>query len=195
MRTATLHRETKETNIDLTLALDGSGACSIATGVGFLNHMLELFARHGHFDLDVICRGDVEVDDHHSTEDIAICLGEALAEALGDKTGIRRYGQCILPMDEALILCAVDISGRSHLSYGLSIPSEKVGTFDTQLAEEFFQAFTRRAGLTLHLRQLAGTNSHHIIEGAFKAFARALQEAVSIDAAHADELPTTKGVL
>ena len=188
-------RKTAETNIDLEIILDGSGSSTIDTGVGFLDHMLTLFARHGSFDLTVTCRGDVEVDDHHSVEDIGICLGSAFAEALGDMGGISRYGNIILPMDEALILCAADISGRSYLGYGLQIPTEKVGTFDTELVEEFFLAFTRKAGITLHFQQLAGTNSHHIIEGAFKAFGRVMKQAVAIDPKLNGQIPSTKGVL
>ena len=195
MRTATITRKTAETDIALTLALDGAGRADVKTGVGFLDHMLTLLAAHGRFDLTVRCDGDTFVDDHHSTEDVGIALGMALKAALGDKRGVCRYGQRILPMDEALILCALDLSGRCCLRYGLSIPTEKVGTFDTELVEEFFAALCREAGLTLHLKQLDGTNSHHIIEGAFKAFARALREAVSIDPASADALPSTKGVL
>lgn len=195
MRTAEITRKTAETDIALTLALDGAGRADVKTGVGFLDHMLTLFASHGRFDLTVRCDGDTFVDDHHSTEDVGIALGMALKEALGDKRGICRYGQRILPMDEALILCALDLSGRCCLRYGLAIPTEKVGTFDTELVEEFFAALCREAGLTLHLKQLDGTNSHHIIEGAFKAFTRALREAVSIDPESADALPSTKGVL
>ena len=195
MRSATITRKTAETDIALTLALDGAGRADVKTGVGFLDHMLTLFAAHGRFDLTVRCDGDTYVDDHHSTEDIGIALGAALKAALGDKRGVCRYGQRILPMDEALILCALDLSGRCCLRYGLQIPTEKVGTFDTELVEEFFAALCREAGLTLHLRQLDGTNSHHIIEGAFKAFGRALREAVSLDPASAGALPSTKGVL
>ena len=195
MRTAEIKRDTNETKITLTLNLDGSGISKISTGVGFLDHMLTLFARHGGFDLSVTCKGDVEVDDHHSTEDIGICLGSAFAEALGNMAGINRYGNIILPMDESLILCAADISGRSYLGYGLQIPTEKVGTFDTELVEEFFLAFTRKAGLTLHFQQLAGTNSHHIIEGAFKAFGRVMKQAVAIDPSLGGQIPSTKGVL
>ena len=195
MRTSEIIRNTNETQITLKLNLDGSGVSCIDTGVGFLDHMLTLFARHGSFDLEVTCTGDTEVDDHHTTEDIGICLGMAFAEALGDMAGITRYGHIILPMDETLILCAADISGRSYLGYSLDIPTEKVGTFDTQLTEEFFLAFVRKAGMTLHLRQLAGTNSHHIIEGAFKAFGRTMKQAVSIDPSQAGRIPSTKGVL
>ena len=195
MRTSEIIRNTNETQITLKLNLDGSGVSSVDTGVGFLDHMLTLFARHGGFDLEVTCCGDTEVDDHHTTEDIGICLGMAFAEALGDMAGITRYGHIILPMDETLILCAADISGRSYLGYSLDIPTEKVGTFDTQLTEEFFLAFIRKAGMTLHLRQLAGTNSHHIIEGAFKAFGRTMKQAVSMDPSQAGRIPSTKGVL
>ena len=195
MKNATVRRTTAETDITLSLSLYGDGISDINTGCGFLDHMLTLFARHGRFDLSVTCRGDVEVDDHHTVEDIGICLGQAFAEALGDKRGINRYGSMILPMDEALILAAVDLSGRSYLGCGLSIPTQKVGTFDTELVQEFFLAFTRSAACTLHLKQLDGTNSHHIIEGTFKAFARALRQAVAIDPDGADESPSTKGVL
>lgn len=195
MRTANIQRNTAETSIKLTLTLDGSGNASIASGCGFLDHMLTLFARHGRFDLTVSCSGDTQVDDHHTVEDIGICLGQAFARALDDKRGIVRYGSTTLPMDEALILSAVDISGRSFLAYDLDIPTQKVGTFDTELTEEFWQAFIRTAALTLHIRQLAGKNSHHIIEGTFKSVARSLRQAVSIDAAFADDIPSTKGVL
>ena len=195
MRNASICRKTAETNIELSLNLDGMGISKLATGVGFLDHMLCLFAAHGRFDLTVTCQGDTWVDDHHSAEDIGIALGQALKAALGEKRGVCRYGDIVLPMDEALVLCAVDLSGRSCLRYGLQIPTEKVGTFDTELVEEFFQAVCREAGVTLHLRQLDGTNSHHIIEAAFKAFARALREAVSLDPGAADAVPSTKGVL
>lgn len=195
MRTAEIVRNTAETKIRLKLNLDGTGKSEIDTGIGFLDHMLTLFAKHGRFDLSVHCDGDTQVDDHHSTEDIGICLGLAFKEALGDKKGICRYGDTVLPMDEALVLSAVDISGRSFLGYGLEIPTEKVGTFDTELVEEFMIAFTANAGLNLHLRQLSGKNSHHIIEGAFKSAARSLRKAVSIDPDMADEIPSTKGLL
>lgn len=195
MRAAEIKRKTAETDIALSLNLDGSGKSDIQTGCGFLNHMLTLFARHGRFDLSVSCVGDVEVDYHHTVEDIGIALGEAFAKAIGDKRGICRYGDITLPMDESLILAAVDISGRSYLGYALDIPTQKVGDFDTELAEEFFIAFTRSAAVTLHIRQLAGRNSHHIIEGAFKAVARALRKAVAMDEAARDEIPSTKGVL
>lgn len=195
MRSSEITRNTVETKIELKLNIDGSGRSDISTGVGFMDHMLTLFAKHGHFDLCIKCEGDTYVDDHHSVEDIGICLGKAFNEALGDKRGICRYGDIILPMDEALILAAVDISGRSYLGYGLNIPAEKVGSFDTELTEEFWTAFVSNARLDLHLRQLDGRNSHHIIEGAFKAAARALRKAVTIDVNAADEMPSTKGVL
>ena len=195
MRTAQLSRKTAETDISLKLNLDGTGVSHCGTGCGFLDHMLTLFARHGRFDLTVTCKGDTYVDDHHTVEDIGICLGKAFGEALGEKKGIVRYGDITLPMDEALILSAVDISGRGGCYYALEIPTEKVGTFDTELCREFFLAFARDAGITLHLRQLAGSNSHHIIEGAYKAVARSLKAAVAIDRAFADEVPSTKGIL
>ena len=194
-RAYSITRKTAETDVTVTLNLDGTGSSSIDTGVGFLDHMLTLFAKHARFDLELTCKGDVQIDDHHSTEDTGICLGLALAAVLGDKRGIARYGHALLPMDEALILAAVDLSGRDTLRYGLDIPTQKVGTFDTELVEEFLLAFVRNAGVTLHLRQLDGTNSHHIIEGAFKALARALRMAVAIDPAQANEIPSTKGVL
>ncbi|MBQ7043533.1 MAG: imidazoleglycerol-phosphate dehydratase HisB [Clostridia bacterium] len=195
MRTSEIKRDTAETKIALTLDLDGTGKSEIATGCGFLDHMLTLFAKHGRFDLTVDCDGDIDVDDHHTVEDIGICLGKAFNEALGDKKGIIRYGSFTLPMDEALIMCAVDISGRDYLAYRLEIPTEKVGTFDTELVEEFMLAFTRNAGLNLHIIQLSGTNSHHIIEGTFKCLARTLRQAVNIDEKFKDEIPSTKGVL
>ncbi len=195
MRTAERNRTTAETDIRLTLDLDGTGRGEIDTGCGFLDHMLTLFAKHGRFDLTVFCRGDTDVDYHHTTEDIGIVLGQAFAAALGEKRGINRYGSMLLPMDEALILCAADLSGRAYLGYELQIPTQKVGDFDTELAQEFFLGFVRSAACTLHLRQLAGSNSHHIIEGAFKAFGRAMREAVAIDASAGNEIPSTKGVL
>ena len=195
MRSAQIERKTAETDVRLTLSLDGTGHAQINTGVGFLDHMLTLFAAHGRFDLSVSCAGDTQVDDHHSVEDIGIALGDAVAQALGEKRGIRRYGSMLLPMDEALVLCAVDLSGRSCLRMQAAFPSQKIGTFDTELVEEFFTAFARRAGVTLHLRQLDGTNSHHIAEAMFKAFGRALSEAVSLDARLAGEIPSTKGAL
>ncbi|MEE0784501.1 MAG: imidazoleglycerol-phosphate dehydratase HisB [Oscillospiraceae bacterium] len=195
MRTAEINRTTAETAITLRLCLDGTGASQVQSGVGFLDHMLTLFAKHSRFDLTLTCSGDTQVDDHHSVEDIGIVLGQALCQALGDKRGICRYGSCILPMDEALILCAVDLSGRSCLRLQAQIPTEKVGTFDTELVEEFFQALTREARMNLHLRQLDGTNSHHIIEAMFKALGRTLRQAVAIDPDCRDEIPSTKGVL
>lgn len=195
MRTAEIQRVTAETDISLALDLDGRGNSDIDTGVGFLDHMLTLFARHSRFDLSVRAKGDNYVDDHHTVEDVGIALGEAFAEAVGDKRGIRRYGDCILPMDEALIMTAVDISGRSYLGYGLEIPTEKVGTFDTELVEEFWLGFVRKAGVTLHIRQLDGKNSHHIIEGAFKSAARSFRQAVSIEREYRGEVPSTKGLL
>lgn len=195
MRTAEINRTTAETGITLRLCLDGTGASQVQSGVGFLDHMLTLFAKHSRFDLTLTCSGDTKVDDHHSVEDIGIVLGQALCQALGDKRGIRRYGSCILPMDEALILCAADLSGRSCLRLQAQLPTEKVGTFDTELVEEFFQALTREARMNLHLRQLDGTNSHHIIEAMFKALGRTLRQAVAIDPDCRDEIPSTKGVL
>lgn len=195
MRTAEINRKTNETDISLKLNLDGKGINNIDSGCGFLDHMLTLFARHGGFDLAVTCKGDTQVDYHHTTEDIGIVLGDAFKEALGDMRGITRYGSFLLPMDESLIQTAVDISGRCHLSYGLEIPCSKVGDFDTELTEEFFLGFVRHAGMTLHIRQLAGSNSHHIIEGTFKSVARSLKEAVSIDEANKNEIPSTKGIL
>ncbi|MBQ8747692.1 MAG: imidazoleglycerol-phosphate dehydratase HisB [Clostridia bacterium] len=194
-RTASITRKTAETDITLTLNLDGTGKADIDTGVPFLNHMLTLFASHGRFDLTVKCIGDTDVDDHHSVEDIGIALGEAIRLALGEKRGIVRYGSMILPMDESLVLCAIDLSGRGYLAYELAIPAAKIGTFDTELGKEFFLALTRTSQMTLHLRQMAGENSHHILEGAFKAFARALRAAVKIDADTAGEIPSSKGVL
>ena len=195
MRTATIRRETAETKISLTLDLDGSGKGEIAAGVGFLDHMLTLLARHGRFDLTVRCAGDTQVDGHHSVEDVGICLGKAFREALGEKRGVRRYGDCALPMDEALILAAVDLSGRGYCACDLTFATEKIGSFDTELVAEFFTAFALNAGLTLHLTQLAGKNSHHIAEAAFKAAARALRAAVAVDPDHSDDVPSTKGLL
>jgi len=195
MRSAEIQRKTKETDIRLKLNLDGKGEGLVDTGCGFLDHMLDLFAKHGRFDLEVHCSGDVEVDDHHTVEDVGIALGEAFLSALGDKRGIARYGSIILPMDEALILCALDISGRSHLGFDAKIPSRKVGTFDTELTKEFMLAFSRSMKLTLHIRMMEGENSHHIIEGMFKALARGLRTAVAIDEAFKDDIPSTKGML
>ena len=195
MRTSSIERNTNETKINLTLNLDGKGTSEISSGCGFLDHMLTLFAKHGRFDLTVTCQGDTEVDDHHTVEDIGICLGTAFAKAVGDCRGIKRYGSMMLPMDESLILCALDVSGRSYLAYDCLFPTEKIGTFDTELVMEFWLAFTRTAGITLHLRKLAGENSHHIAEAGFKAVARALREAVTVESAYADEIPSTKGVI
>ena len=195
MRNAEIIRKTAETDITLVLDLDGEGKGNIDTGCGFLDHMLTLFSRHGSFDLRVKCIGDTQVDYHHTAEDIAICLGDAFKKALGDMKGITRYGSFILPMDESLILTAVDISGRSFLGYDLDIPTEKVGDFDTELTREFFEAFVRHAGVTLHIKQLSGYNSHHIIEGTFKSFARTMKQAVAIDEKNKDKIPSTKGVL
>ena len=195
MRTSQISRKTAETDIRLFLDLDGDGTSKIDTGCGFLDHMLTLFARHGRFDLNVECKGDTWVDDHHTVEDVGIVLGTAFAEALGNKRGICRYGDTILPMDESLILTAVDLSGRAFLGYALDIPTEKVGTFDTELCEEFWLAFVRTSACTLHIRQLAGKNSHHIIEGTFKSVARSLRDAVAIDPLFANDIPSTKGVL
>ena len=195
MRKSEISRQTTETSIRVVLELDGTGISEINTGCGFLDHMLTLFASHGRFDLTVHCDGDTYVDDHHSVEDIGICLGKVFAEALGEKRGITRYGSFLLPMDEALILSAVDISGRSCLCYQLDIPTEKIGTFDTELVEEFFLGFVRNCPMSLHIRKLAGTNSHHIVEGCFKSVARSLRAAVAIDPTAANVIPSTKGVL
>ena len=195
MRSAGIKRTTAETDITLKINLDGKGKSKIDTGCGFLDHMLTLFATHGRFDLNVKCKGDTYVDYHHTTEDVGICLGQAFNKALGQKKGIIRYGSMILPMDEALVLSAVDLSGRSFFVKELNIPSTKVGDFDTELAEEFFQAFARTAECNLHIRQLSGSNSHHIIEAMFKSVARSLRQAVSIDVNAKDEIPSTKGVL
>ncbi len=195
MRKSEIKRKTTETDISLTLELDGTGKGTIDTGVGFLDHMLTLFARHGRFDLDVLCKGDVHVDFHHTVEDVGICLGRAFAEALGDMRGIARYANTTLPMDEALVLTAVDISGRAYLGFELPIPTEKVGDFDTELVREFMAAFVRCAGITLHVRGLAGDNSHHIIEAAFKSLARTMASAVKINENFRDDIPSTKGCL
>ena len=195
MRKAKIERKTKETDIKLELEIDGTGVSSVNTGCGFLDHMLTLFASHGRFDLNLSCSGDTNVDDHHTVEDVGIALGEAFFKALGDKAGITRYGSTILPMDEALILSAVDFSGRDYLGYDLFIPTEKVGTFDTELVEEFWLGFVRNAKITLHFLQFAGENSHHIIEGAFKSAARSFKEAVRIDESLGGAIPSTKGVL
>lgn len=195
MRNSEITRKTKETDIILSIDLDGSGKSEIDTGVGFFDHMLTLFASHGMFDLTVKCKGDLEVDAHHTVEDVGICLGMAFAEAMGDKVGIKRYADKTIPMDEALVLAAVDISGRPHLSLDLEVPAKNVGNFDTELVSEFFISFVRNAKLTLHIRKLAGRNTHHIIEGAFKAFGRIMDEATLIDPRREGVLPSTKGVL
>jgi len=195
MRTSEIVRRTAETDILLSLNIDGTGKSDIDTGCGFLNHMLTLFARHGRFDLKVKCVGDTDVDDHHTVEDIGICLGTAFAEALSDKAGMTRYGSTVLPMDEALILTAVDVSGRAHLSYALDLPTQKIGAFDSELVKEFWLGFVRKANVTLHIRQLAGENSHHIAEGTFKSAARSLRAACAIDPSLNGEIPSTKGVL
>ncbi len=195
MRNSEIIRKTGETDIVLKLNIDGSGNSKIDTGCGFLDHMLTLFARHGRFDLDVVCRGDVSVDYHHSAEDIGICLGRAFAQARGEGRGIVRYGDIILPMDEALIMAAVDVSGRSYLAFESCGLSEKVGDFDTELVREFFEAFVRESKITLHIKQLSGVNTHHILEGMFKAFARVLRKALTIDSQFANEVPSTKGVI
>lgn len=195
MRTATLERNTAETSISLTLDLDGTGAGTIDTGCGFLDHMLTLFARHGDFDLTLTCRGDTQVDDHHTVEDVGIVLGQAFTKALGDKRGIRRYGQSLLPMDETLVLVGCDLSGRDYLGWAVTLPAAKVGTFDTELAKEFWLGFVRNCPGALHFHQLAGENTHHILEACFKGAGRALKEAVAPDEKHAGEIPSTKGLL
>lgn len=195
MRSSEIKRKTKETDISMKLCLDGTGESSVATGVGFLDHMLTLFASHGRFDLTVRCAGDTWVDDHHTVEDVGICLGKAFREALGEKRGIARYGSTLLPMDEALIQTAVDISGRSHLNFGMTFPSGKIGSFDTELVKEFFLALVQNCPMSLHILQLAGKNSHHIAEGAFKSAARSLRQAVAVDKADPNAIPSTKGVL
>lgn len=195
MRTCEINRSTNESVISLKLNIDGTGKSQIQTDCGFLAHMLTLFASHGGFDIELYCKGDSQVDFHHTVEDIGICLGDAFAKALGDCKGICRYSDIILPMDEALMLCAVDVSGRAYLGYNVQIPSPRIGSFDTELAEEFWLAFTRRANITLHMQMLAGKNSHHIIEAQFKAVARVLAKACAIDPAKAEQIPSTKGVL
>ena len=195
MRTASVTRKTAETDIALTLNLDGIGEAAVATGCGFLDHMLTLFARHGRLDLQVRCAGDTQVDDHHTVEDVGIALGQALSAALGELRGVVRYGDIALPMDEALVLTALDLSGRGALTYALALPTQKIGTFDTELGKEFFLALTREARITLHVRLLTGENSHHMLEAIFKGFGRALRKAVAIDPAFADEIPSTKGTL
>ena len=195
MRTTAIRRDTKETQITLSLDLDGTGKSDIATGCGFMDHMLTLFARHGDFDLNITCRGDTQVDDHHTVEDIGICLGKAFTEALGDKRGITRYGQFLLPMDETLVLSAVDLSGRDYLSWAVDLPTAKVGDFDTELAKEFWLGFVRNCPASIHIRELAGENTHHILEAVFKGMGRTLKEAVALDQKHLDEIPSTKGTL
>ncbi|MGI6767446.1 MAG: imidazoleglycerol-phosphate dehydratase HisB [Lentihominibacter sp.] len=195
MRIAEITRKTTETDIRLRLNLDGVGEADINTGIGFLDHMLNAFARHGRFDINIECTGDTFIDDHHTVEDIGITLGKAFAEALGDKKGISRFGDRLIPMDEALVLSAVDFSGRAYLEFQLDIPTEKVGTFDTELVKEFWMGFAGNAGCTLHIRQLAGSNSHHIIEGAFKSVARSIRDAVAVEERFNDEIPSTKGLL
>ena len=195
MRRGKIERATAETQIKLMLELDGEGKYDVDTGCGFLIHMLELFTRHGRFDLAIRCQGDTHVDYHHTVEDVGIALGRAFTQAMGDKRGIRRYGDIVLPMDETLMICAVDISGRDYLGFDVQIPTEKVGDMDTELVKEFFLGFVRNAGMTLHFKQLAGENTHHIIEGLFKSAARTMKEAVSVDPDRADEIPSTKGVL
>ena len=195
MRTADIQRNTQETRIQLSLCLDGTGKSDVATGVGFLDHMLTLFARHGDFDLTVRCDGDTEVDGHHSVEDIGICLGKAFSQALGDKRGICRYGQFLLPMDETLVLCACDLSGRDYLGWSVDLPAAKVGDFDTELAKEFWLAFGRNCPGSIHIRLLAGENTHHILEAVFKGMGRTLKAAVALDEKHLGEIPSTKGTL
>lgn len=195
MRVSEIHRKTRETDISLRLDLDGTGKCNINTDCGFLNHMLELFSKHSRIDLDVTCNGDTEVDFHHTVEDVGIVLGQAISEALGDKRGITRYGSMILPMDETLVLTAVDISGRAYLNFDAQMPCQKVGDMDTELVEEFFWAFVRNCNVTLHIKLLDGKNTHHIIEGIFKSFARTMKAAVSIDPTLGGEIPSSKGVL
>ena len=195
MRTAEITRKTNETDIRLSLDLDGQGKSRVRTGVGFLDHMLTLLARHGGMDLELTCDGDTQVDDHHSVEDIGICLGRAFAEALGDKRGITRYGQSLLPMDETLVLVACDLSGRDYLGWSVDLPAQRVGDFDTELGKEFFLAFVRACPMSLHIRQMAGENTHHILEAVFKGAGRALKMAVAPDEKHRDEIPSTKGVL
>ncbi len=195
MKNVEKQRKTCETDIMLAINLEGKGIADIDSGCGFLNHMIELFAHHSRFDVTLKCNGDVDVDYHHTVEDVAIVMGEAIKEALGDKKGIKRYADIILPMDEALVMCALDISGRAYLGYNVDIPTEKIGDFDSELIEEFFCGFVRAAGITLHLKKLDGRNSHHIAEAVFKAFARCMRTATSKDPAFSDEIPSSKGVL
>ncbi len=195
MRNATIQRTTTETDISLSLELDGTGRYDIQTGCGFLDHMLQLFARHGRFDLTIRCKGDTWVDYHHTVEDVGICLGQAFRQALGEMLGIARYGNFLLPMDESLVLCAVDLSGRAALGWGMDLPAAKVGDFDTELCKEFWLAFVRSCPCSLHAKQLAGENTHHLIEAAFKGLARALAQAVAIQPGQEGEIPSTKGLL
>ena len=195
MRNATIQRTTTETDISLVLELDGTGRYDIQTGCGFLDHMLQLFARHGRFDLTIRCKGDTWVDYHHTVEDVGICLGQAFRQALGEMLGIARYGNFLLPMDESLVLCAVDLSGRAALGWGMELPAAKVGDFDTELCKEFWLAFVRSCLCSLHAKQLAGENTHHLIEAAFKGLARALAQAVAIQPGQEGEIPSTKGLL
>ena len=195
MRTAEIKRTTAETDIAVKLNIDGGGNAAVSTGVGFLDHMLTLFAKHGRFDLDVKCKGELNVDFHHTVEDVAICIGKAFGQALGDKAGITRYGSVILPMDEALVLCALDISGRTFLALDLGIRAKRIGDFDVELIEEFFHGFTRACPVTLHIKKLDGRNSHHIAEAAFKAFGRTLCAACALDERLGGRVPSTKGVL
>lgn len=195
MRTATISRETKETAIALTLCLDGTGKAEVSSGCGFLDHMLTLFARHGDFDLELTCKGDTEVDYHHTAEDIGIALGQAFTAALREKRGINRYGQFLLPMDETLVLCACDLSGRDYLGWAVTLPAAKVGDFDTELAKEFWLGFVRNCPASIHIREMCGENTHHILEAVFKGMGRCLKEAVALDPKHLGEVPSTKGVL
>jgi imidazoleglycerol-phosphate dehydratase len=195
MRSATITRKTAETDINVTLTLDGTGAYDNDTGVGFFDHMLDQLARHALIDMQVRCTGDLHIDDHHTVEDVGIALGQALAQAMGDKRGIRRYGDCLLAMDDALVRAALDLSGRPYLVWHMEVPTQKIGTFDTELVREFFQAFTTHSGMTLHLDALNGFNSHHLVEAAFKSVARALRDALETDPRKADAIPSTKGSL
>lgn len=195
MRSASLSRKTAETDISVNLSLDGSGTYDMNTGVGFFDHMLDQLARHSLIDMTVSAQGDLHIDDHHTVEDVGIALGQALSQALGDKKGIRRYGSCLLPMDDALVRAALDLSGRPFLVWNVDVPTQKIGSFDTELVREFFQALTTHGGITLHVDMLAGINAHHIVEAAFKAVARALRDAVETDPRKADAIPSTKGML
>lgn len=195
LRSGEVHRQTGETDVRVRLCLDGTGHCQVATGVPFLDHMLHQLSSHGLVDLEISATGDTHIDDHHTNEDVGIALGQALAQALGDRRGIHRFGHFLAPLDEALVQVALDCSGRPHLSYGLTIPAQRIGTYDTELVREFFVAVANNAGLTLHIRQLDGVNSHHIVEAGFKAFARALRQAVELDPRRAGAVPSSKGVL